>query len=117
MVESTPNLEEIGSTKPSSELSSTKDGTSEKKPSSDTPPVEVVAEESTKDTRVAFNPGWKFYCLFGVLSCCTLVSALDANIVAVALPVSFPSSLWYFDSTVSSQYSSDYLTRPQRHSS
>jgi hypothetical protein len=45
-------------------------------------------DEVNRSGKVAFNPGWKFYWLFAVLSACALVAALDANIVAVALPVS-----------------------------
>lgn len=65
------------------ELESKKTSSEEKPPAAD----EVMTADEDTNTRVPFNPGWKFYCLFGVLSGCTLVVALDANIVAVALPV------------------------------
>ena len=34
-----------------------------------------------------FNPGWRFYVAFSTLSVITLVAALDATSLSVALPV------------------------------
>lgn len=48
------------------------------------------SEESastTESSSAAFNPGWRFYLAFSSLSVITLMAALDATSISVALPV------------------------------
>ena len=42
---------------------------------------------TTESSSAAFNPGWRFYLAFSSLSVITLMAALDATSISVALPV------------------------------
>jgi hypothetical protein len=45
------------------------------------------SEQSATPSTEKFNPGWRFYLAFASLSVITLMAALDATSLAVALPV------------------------------
>ena len=50
------------------------------------------SEQSEASDSQAFNPGWRFYVAFASLAVITLMAALDATSLSVALPVShFPN--------------------------
>jgi hypothetical protein len=47
-----------------------------------------ASEELTAPEPEAFKPGWRFMAAFGSLCIITLMAALDATSISVALPVS-----------------------------
>jgi hypothetical protein len=51
------------------------------------PPSPVPASEKSQSSAEAFNPGWRFMLAFSSLAVITLMAALDATSISVALPV------------------------------
>lgn len=52
------------------------------------PNQDSVSEKSQESSESTFNPGWRFLAAFASLSVITLMAALDATSISVALPVS-----------------------------
>jgi EmrB/QacA subfamily drug resistance transporter len=51
------------------------------------PPSPVPASEKSQSSAEAFNPGWRFMLAFSSLAVITLMAALDATSISVALPI------------------------------
>lgn len=56
------------------------------------PPNDSTSEKSQASTPEKFQPGWRFLAAFGSLCIITLMAALDATSISVALPVRFPET-------------------------
>jgi hypothetical protein len=50
-------------------------------------PVSQVSHDSSHNSANAFNPDWRFVVAFSSLSVITLMAALDATSISVALPI------------------------------
>jgi MFS family permease len=53
----------------------------------DSPPSRPVSQVSTDSFHNSFNPDWRFVVAFSCLSVITLMAALDATSISVALPI------------------------------
>ncbi|KAF2739185.1 MFS general substrate transporter [Polyplosphaeria fusca] len=52
-----------------------------------TPPTPSLSEKSVPSSEEAFKPGWRFWAAFASLAVITLMAALDATSISVALPI------------------------------
>jgi len=57
------------------------------------PVSEAASEQVDAVEAEKFQPGWRFLAAFGSLCIITLMAALDATSISVALPVSFVQSI------------------------
>lgn len=77
----TPSIQSLGEVKVESDLDIIKEhGAPDAASSSSEKPEDLVAEEE-------FNPGWRFLLAFASLAVITLMAALDATSISVALPI------------------------------